>query len=155
MVELQADLEFTADQAERLLEDWLGAPVTLLEMQRLQGGLVNTVLRLDFDQPPQRAVVRLHRGGHDTFTTEARALRYLRSETACPVPQVYLEGGSGESTPYAFLLIEHLPGRCLDGLDLEPVARADLEAQLADVVGIRHDGRVVPTWMEPPRSKGA
>lgn len=132
--DLQPDLAFDADQAERLLEGWLGRRVTCLGMQRLKGGLVNTVIRLDLDQPPYRAVVKLHDGSGDGFAAEARALEYLRSETACPVPRVYLEDVARQLVPYSFLLLEHLPGECLDGLEMEPSDRADLQRQLAEVL---------------------
>lgn len=132
--DLQPDLAFGIDQAERLLEGWLGRRVTCLGMHRLKGGLVNTVIRLDLDQPPYRAVVKLHDGAEDGFAAEARALAYLRAETACPVPQVYLQDATRRLVPYSFLLLEHLPGECLDGLELEPSERADLQRQLAYVL---------------------
>ncbi|MGD8684182.1 MAG: aminoglycoside phosphotransferase family protein, partial [Chloroflexota bacterium] len=132
--DLQPNLDFSTDQAERILGAWLGRRVACVGMQRLKGGLVNTVIRLDLDQPPHRAVVKLHDGGGEAFAAEARALEYLRSETTCPVPRVYLEDGTGRLVPYAFLLIEHLPGQCLDGLAMEPSDRADLQRQLADVL---------------------
>jgi fructosamine-3-kinase len=132
--DLQPDLEFDHDQAERLLEGWLGRPVACLGMQRLKGGLVNTVIRLDLDQPPYRAVAKLHDGPGNGFAAEARALEYLRSETTCPVPQVYLEDVTRRLVPYSFLLLEHLPGECLDGLEIEPSDRADLQRQLAQVL---------------------
>jgi fructosamine-3-kinase len=132
--ELQPDLAFDADQAQRLLEGWLGRRVRCLGIQRLKGGLVNTVIRLDLDQPPYRAVVKLHDGAGDGFVAEARALEYLRSKTACPVPRVYLEDVTRRRIPYSFLLLEHLPGECLDGLEIEPSDRADLQRQLAQVL---------------------
>lgn len=138
MIDLQPDLELTTAQAERLLEAWLGGPVACSEIRRLEGGLVNTVLRLEFDRPPRWAVVKLHSGGGDTFAAEARALDYLRMETACPVPRVYLQDSSTHLIPYAFLLLEHVPGVCLESLDPDPTVRADIDAQLADVLGELH-----------------
>ena len=141
MIELQPHLDLTAQQAERILERWLGRPVACTGVQRLKGGMVNTVLRLDFDAPPHRAVVKLHgRAGHG-FAAEARALRYLRAETSCPVPQVFLEDDSAALVPHAVLLLEHLPGRCLDGLDREPADRIELEHQLARVLAELHEHR--------------
>jgi fructosamine-3-kinase len=105
--DLQPNLDFSTDQAERILEGWLGRRVACVGMQRLKGGLVNTVIRLDLDQSPYRAVVKMHDGVGEAFGAEARALEYLRSETTCPVPQVYLEDGTGRLIPYAFLLIEY------------------------------------------------
>lgn len=138
MLDLQPDLELTTVQAERLLEAWLGGPLECTGIRRLHGGLVNSVLLLEFDRPPHRAVVKLHSGSGDGFVAEARALDYLRSQTACPVPRVYLQDSTAEVIPHAFLLIEHLPGRCLEGLELEPEARAEIESQLADVLGELH-----------------
>mgnify|MGYP001819469570 CR=1 FL=1 len=137
--ELQPDLAFSAQQAQPLLEAWFGGPVRCTGIERLRGGMVNTVLRLDFDRPPNRAVVKLHTGAGSSFQAEARGLRYLRAETACPVPQVYLVDTESRLIPYAFLLMEHLPGQVLDGVDLEPAAQADLEIQLADLLGGLHE----------------
>lgn len=145
MIELQPDLELTTGQAERLLEAWLAEPAICTEIRSMQGGLVNTVLELEFDRPPHQAVIKLHGAGGDTFGAEARGLAHLRAETACPVPEVYLHDSSGELIPHAFLLLERLPGVCLDGLDLEPAARADIDAQLAAVLGDLHD-HTGTTW---------
>jgi fructosamine-3-kinase len=139
VIDLQPDLELTAAQAERLLEAWLAGPVGCSEIRPLEGGLVNTVFQLEFDRPPHRAVVKLRGSDGDTFAAEARALEYLRAETACPVPEVYLQDSSARLIPHAFLLIEHVPGVCLKGLDLEPTVRADIDAQLAEVLGELHN----------------
>lgn len=138
MIDLQPDLELTTAQAESLLEAWLAGPVVCSAIEPLAGGLVNTVLRLEFDRPPHRAVVKLHGSDGDTFAAEARALEYLRAETACPVPAVYLHDSSARLIPHAFLLLEQVPGVCLKGLDLDPTVRADLDAQLAAVLGELH-----------------
>lgn len=138
MIELQPNLELTIEEAERLLQAWLDVPVSCSSIRRLEGGLVNTVLRLDFDRPPRHAVVKLHGTDGDTFSAEARALDYLRNETACPVPNVYLHDDSRRLVPHSFLLLEHIPGVCLKDLDLEPAERADIEAQLAAVLAELH-----------------
>jgi fructosamine-3-kinase len=139
VTELQPDLELTITEAERLLEAWLAGPVVCSEIRRLEGGMVNTVLQLEFDRPPHRAVVKLHGSGGEAFAAEARSLEYLRAETACPVPAVYLQDSSARLIPHAFLLIERVPGVCLKGLDLEPNVRADIDAQLAKVLGELHN----------------
>lgn len=138
MIDLQPDLELTPVEAEQLLEAWLGVPVVCTGIVPLEGGLVNSVFRLDFDRPPHRAVVKLHGVDGDTFATEARALEYLDAETDCPVPSVYLHDGSARLIPHAFLLIEHIPGVCLENLDLDPAGRADVEAQLGELLGELH-----------------
>ena len=139
MIDLQPDLELTTAHAERLLEAWLSGPVVCSGILPLEGGLVNSVFRLDFDRPPHRAVVKLHGSEGDTFAAEARALEYLHAATACPVPGVYLHDSSARLIPHAFLLIEHIPGVCLKGLDLDPTERADIDVQLANVLGELHD----------------
>lgn len=138
MIELQPDLELTTAQAGQLLEAWLGRPVACSEVRKLRGGMVNTVLELAFDRPPHRAVVKLHGEGRDHFAAEARSLAYLGAETACPVPDVYLLDTSQRVVPHACLLLERVPGVCLDGLDLGPADRADVEAQLAGVLAELH-----------------
>ena len=138
VIELEPDLDLTITQAERILGAWLSAPVVCGEIVPLRGGMVNSVFRLEFDRPPLRAVVKIHGHGADTFESEARALRYLRAETACPVPSVYLQDSSACLIPYAFLLLEHVRGVCVDSLDLEPSDRVDIDVQLADVLGRLH-----------------
>lgn len=147
MIELQPDLELTSAQAERLLEAWLGRPVACTRIRKLRGGMVNTVLQLEFDRPPHRAVVKLHGRGDEHFAAEARSLAHLRSETECPVPAVYLLDTSMQLVPHACLLLEYLPGVCLDGLDLDRVDRDDLEAQLAGVLAELHGH--TRTWWGP------
>ena len=138
MIDLQPDLQLTTAQAETLLEAWLAGPVVCSRILPLEGGMINTVFQLDFDRPPHRAVVKLHGSDGATFEAEARALEYLRSETACPVPRVYLCDSSARLIPRAFLLLEHVRGVCLKSLDLAPTERADIDAQLANVLGELH-----------------
>lgn len=138
MIDLQPDLDLAIPEAELLLEAWTGNPVICSEITPLRGGLVNSVFRLEFDLPPHRAVVKIHGTDNNTFAAEARALRHLRAETACPVPGVYLHDSSGRLIPHAFLLLEHVPGVCLDSLDLDPSERADIDVQLAEVLGELH-----------------
>lgn len=134
VIELQPDLDLTTEEAERILAAWLRTPATCTGIRRLEGGMVNTVVELAFDQPPYRAVVKLHGREGDPFAGEASALDYLRRETACPVPKVYLYDNTGSLVPHAALLLEHIPGACLKGLDLDPADRLDVERQLADVL---------------------
>lgn len=141
LIDLQPDLELGTEEAGRLLGAWLGRPTTCSQVVPLKGGLVNSVFRLDFDQPPFRAVVKLHSADGDTFVQEARALEYLAVETSCPVPRVHLLDGSCRVIPYAFLLLEHLSGTCLQSLDLAPADRAAIDVQLAGVLGELHRHR--------------
>lgn len=145
MIELQPDLELTTVEAARLLGAWLEGPVVCSEIIRLKGGMVNSVFRLEFDRPPHRAVVKIHGPGSDSFAAEARALEYLGAHTSCPVPGVHLHDSSARLIPHAFLLLEHIPGECLDGLALEPGERADIDAQLAGVLSDLH-GHTGPSF---------
>ncbi|NNE97147.1 MAG: phosphotransferase [Acidimicrobiales bacterium] len=137
MIDLQPDLDLSMAQAEAILEAWLGEPVRCSQTWPLEGAMVNTVLLLEFDRPPYSAVVKLH-GGFDPFALEAKALRFLGSETECPVPAVYLYDDSRQFVPFAFLLLEQVPGVCLKKLELEPLVRADIDAQLAQVLAELH-----------------
>lgn len=154
MIELQPDLQLTTDEAGRLLGAWLGSPTACSRVVPLQGGMVNTVFRLEFDRRPFRAVVKLHGAEGDTFAREARALDYLAAETTCPVPRVYLHDSSGRLVPYAFLLLEHVAGTCLQGLDLEPAERAAIDVELADVLGDLHCHHGAG-WGRPGSATGA
>ena len=55
-IELQPDLDLSESDAERILEAWLGRPAACSGATPLKGGMVNTVLRLDFDLPPHHSV---------------------------------------------------------------------------------------------------
>ncbi len=159
MIELQPDLNLTIAQAERLLHTWLAGPAVCSKILPLEGGLVNSVFRLEFDQPPHRAVVKLHGSDGDTFATEARALEYLNTETDCPAPRVYLQDSSARIIPYAFLLMEEVPGVCLESIQLEPAERVAIDVQLADILSELHSHRgskwggvdteaTAPTWAD-------
>jgi fructosamine-3-kinase len=137
-IDPQPDLELTNAQAERLLGAWQGEPVSCRGIERLKGGMINSVFRLDFDRPPHRAVVKLHGNEADSFEAETRSLEYLRAETSCPVPAVYSQDSSARLIPYAFLLLEHLPGVCLQSVELGGHERADVDRQLAAVLAELH-----------------
>lgn len=139
MIDPQPDLELTTVEGGRLLQSWLGDPVVCTDVSPLKGGMINSVFRLDFDRAPHRAVVKLHGRDGDTFAAEAQSLRYLGAETACPVPEVYLHDSSARLIPHAFLLLEHIPGVCLESVDLSPAERAHIDAQLAHILGELHD----------------
>jgi fructosamine-3-kinase len=145
LIDLDPDLELSEAEAEQLLEAWLPGPVACSGVHRLKGGMVNSVFRLEFDRPPYEAVVKVHRPDTDTFAIEAQALEHLGTKTACPVPRVYLHDGSARNVPNAFLLMEKVPGVCLDGLDLDPADRADIDRQLAEVLSDLH-GHTASTW---------
>jgi fructosamine-3-kinase len=133
MNRLQTDLELSRAEAQSVLSAWLGYPVNCTGIRRLHGGMVNTVLRLEFDRPPFSAVIKLNTGETD-FAREALALDYLHAHTRFPCPRVYLQDGSASRTPYAFLLLETLPGESLDSLKLPSTDDDEIERQLAEVL---------------------
>lgn len=144
MIDLQPNLDLTIDDAERMLGAWLGDSVSCSGISRLDGGLVNSVFGLEFDRPPFAAVVKLHGRDGDSFADEARSLAYLKSETSCPVPRVYLQDSTGQVLPAAFLLMERVPGVCLKNLDLDAADRSEVDRQLATVLAELHEHRA--TW---------
>jgi fructosamine-3-kinase len=133
MINLQTNLMITPAQAEAILFAWLRRPAECTGIRRLHGGMVNSVLRLDFDRAPFSAVLKLNTAS-DAFVHEARALDYLHTYTRFPCPQVYLQDGSAQIIPYAFLLLETIPGLSLAELHLPPEDYGSIERQLAGVL---------------------
>lgn len=134
MTHIQTDLNLTPDQASAALSASLGRKITCTGMERLHGGMINTVLRLDFDEPPHSAVIKFCYPGGSPFAPEARSLRFLHEHTRFPVPQVYGVDDSAQVVPYAYLLLETLPGECLAGLRLPPAEYDHLDRQLAEIL---------------------
>ena len=128
------DLELSQQQARALLGAWLGQEVRSVELRRMHGGMVNSVLHLTFDRAPGRAVVKLHTPGY-SFEQEARNLRLLRHE-GLPCPRVYAVGDGSQVIPYAYLLLEALPGLNLWEVQarLTPPDRLRIERELADAL---------------------
>ena len=112
---------------------WLEQLVTCKDILRLHGGMINTVLRLEFDQPPFSAVIKLN-SGENNFSQEAQALDYLHAHTRFPCPRVYLQGRSAGLIPSAFLLLETIPGDSLAGLNLPVAVYDEIDRQLAEVL---------------------
>jgi fructosamine-3-kinase len=127
---MQTDIRLTPEQAEALLAEWLGSSVKCTGVQPLHGGMINSVLRLDFDRAPFSAVVKLNSAAGG-FSREARMLRHLRETTHLPCPAVYLEGDAPRSIPYSFLLLEMLPGVNMWHAPLSDADRAQIERELA------------------------
>ncbi len=137
MLDRKTDLTLTSYQAEAVLEAWLGASVHGIQVQPLHGGMINTVLQLSFDRPPFQAVIKLAEPGADgpwALGGEAARLRYLQAHTRFPCPQVYLEDASRRILPYDFLLLERLPGVHFGQVPANPVAWAQLDGQLAEIL---------------------
>jgi fructosamine-3-kinase len=120
--------------ASAILRYWLGKPVNCESVERLYGGMIRSVLALEFDQPPYRAVIKVSDEEANPFEGEARALRYLRSHSRLPVPEVYLCQAAGELMVPGFLLMERLPGIHLGQAAMTRPERQEIDRQLADIL---------------------
>jgi fructosamine-3-kinase len=136
MPNLQTDLTLTLGQASEVLSAWLGAGVRCTDITPLQGGMLNSVLRLRFDREPYAAVVKLN-GEGEAFAAEARALRHMHARDF-PCPEVYLEGAERVLLPYSFLLLEALPGVHMGQATLDDGDRARVERELAEALAALH-----------------
>ena len=139
MVQPQTDLRIGRDDAEGILRRWLGEPVTCTDIEPLHGGMINSVLQLTFDKAPYSAVIKL--SGNGDFSSESRQLRYLNERTQLPCPHVYLEDHSRDRLPYAFLLLETVPGVSMAGGRFPASDRAQIERELADALLELHSHR--------------
>lgn len=127
------DLILTQTQADTVLSAWLKADVTCLHIERLHGGMINSVLRLEFDRAPFNAVIKFSLPGN-SFKSEAEALDYLKQYTRFPSPRVYQIDDSAQLIPFAYLLIETIPGKCLAELKLPDAELNRLDQQLARIL---------------------
>jgi len=131
----QTDLVLTQSEADTVLSRWLGQTVRCDRIERLHGGMINSVLKLHFDIPPHDAVIKVSKKENDPgFLAERKRLEYLHQYTEFPCPRLYLHDGSQDHIPYSFLLIETLPGVNLTRTRLTPSDRDDIERDLADVL---------------------
>jgi len=132
---MQQPTNLTVDtaQAEHLLERWLGSPVQCTGIVRLTGGMLNSVLRLEFDRAPYRAVVKMNSEHDAGFEYEQQRLNYLRVRSAMRCPAVYDLGTPDDIVPYAYILMEHLPGITLNKAAPDDNGREAIDRQLAEI----------------------
>ena len=136
MANLNTDLTLTLDQAEAVLSAWLGSAVRCAGIERLHGGMLNSVLRLRFDRDPYTAVIKFNNEG-EGFAQEALALRHLR-ERGFPCPAVYgVSDGTGP-IPHMYLLLETIPGVTMLQAQLDDASRRRVERELAGVLADLH-----------------
>jgi len=136
MVTLNTDLTLTLDQADAVLSAWLGSAVRCSGIERLHGGMLNSVLRLRFDRDPYTAVIKLNNEG-EGFAKEALALRHLR-QRLFPCPAVYGVSDDTGPIPYMFLLLETIPGVTMLQAQLDDADRRRVERELAGVFADLH-----------------
>lgn len=135
-MQLHTSLSLTTDQASRVLEGWLGKPARCTQILPLTGGMLNTVLQLQFDHAPFTAVIKLNVPAQG-FGREEAALRQLR-EAGFRCPEVYAADSSARSLPHAFLLMETLPGQHLWNVALSDDERKHIDQQLAEALLVLH-----------------
>ncbi len=124
----------TAVDAEAILREWLGEAARCVCVRPLRGGMIHSVLELEFDRPPHRAVLKVSGDEADPFAREARHLDYLRSHSRLPVPSVYLCRARGRLIEPSFLLLERLPGVNLGEARMSTAERQRLDYELADAL---------------------
>ncbi len=122
------------EDAELVLQKWLKKTANCLSIERLHGGMVNSVLLLNFDQPPYQAVIKISTDNSNTFDSESYMLNYLKQHTKLPVPEVYMSEKSGAFIDKNILLIEKLPGINLGIAKITEQERQELDRQLAEIL---------------------
>ena len=93
--------------------------------------MINAVWKASFDCEPSHAVLKLRSVGDGGSAVEAQHLSFLQTHTQLPVPQVYHEDSTGQHIPFACLVLEMLPGRNLDAVQLTVSDRERIDRQLA------------------------
>ncbi len=117
-------INLSKEEAELILRTWLRKTVNCLSIERLHGGMINSVYSLNFDQPPYQAVIKVSSNKFDTFESETYMLNYLRQNTKLPVPEVYMYEKFGYLIDKDFLLIERLPGFNLGTVQINKTGKA-------------------------------
>lgn len=133
-IEKQTNIPLSTEQAEIILSRWLGMDVKCTGIERLYGGMINSVLKLYFDKEPFDAVIKLKQADDGGFAGEAQDLEYLRANTKFPCPQVYCEDNSGQHASLSFLLIETLPGVTIGHARLSASDRAVIDKEMAEIL---------------------
>lgn len=100
----------------------------------LHGGMVNEVVEVQLSEEPFRAVVKVSRAPGDPFAAEEAQLRFLNEAGLLPCPMPLVKGAAGQHAPFAFLVLERLPGVNLGQARLAPEEASELERQLARIL---------------------
>jgi fructosamine-3-kinase len=117
------DSDISWQMLRRIVHDWVGTSAELSEVQRLEGGVINTTIAIH-TKGGERAVVKIspHRINRQ-YLTEAFQLNVLR-EIGLPAPQVYASKVGDLDDPISYLLIEFV-----DGIDLATARKSCSEDQ--------------------------
>lgn len=134
MVTLQTDIPFTMAHADAVLSYWRSCKTTCTAIEKLQGGMCYTVLRLKFNSSPYSAVIKLDAESKDAgFIRERIRLEYVLKHTSFPCPEPYCEAGPG-IIPFSFLLLKDMPGTVLSSISLTSEEQHRFDLRLAEVV---------------------
>jgi len=130
------------ESATEIARVLVGGHLTVTGMERLHGGMVNSVLELTTDGEPARIVAKLSgQPGHKGFERECRVLRWYRANTRFPVPEPYGCDTSGRIFPGSCLLMERLPGTNLGHARLTAAEHATVEREMARILADLHEHR--------------
>lgn len=126
--------------ATELVREFLDARLTVTDIRRMHGGMVNSVLELTTDGEPHKVVAKLSgEPGNGGFEHEHRMLDWYRANTEFPVPQPYGVDTSGEVFSGSCLMMERLPGVNLGEARLSGPRRATIEREMADILARLHE----------------
>lgn len=128
------------DEIEQALAEGLGRPVRLKKLDRLSGGMVNSVMLAELDTEPgtgqRELVVKLSKTAR-AFTGEAAGLRWLSENTEFPVPKVYAVTEDADA-PFGLLALERLAGVNLGQAHSYGGEFSTLEREMAEAVAKLH-----------------
>ena len=138
MQKLQTDIPFSRKYADAVLSHWRGHKTSCATIEKLQGGMCYTVLRLKFDSPPYSAVIKLDAESKTVgLARERLRLEYALKHTTFPCPVPYYEDGPG-IIPFSFLLLQDIPGTVLSSISLSPQEQHRFDIRLAEIVTELH-----------------
>ena len=133
------DSDISWQMLRRIVHDWVGTSAELAEVQRLEGGCINTTVALTCTTG-ERAVLKIspHRVNR-AYLTEAFQLNVLR-DVGLPAPAVYASKVGSLEDPVSYLLIEFLDGIHLSRArqTCSPDDYDHLQSHLADLLVTLH-----------------
>ena len=139
---LNTPIEITAAQAETLAQLWLGERVRCTGLASLTGGCCYTVMEISFDHPRPPVVIKAsHTPGDDGLELQFKTLLFFKQHTAFPMPEPFHCDLSCSRLPFAFIIMERLPGVNLGEASawMTPGDRLRVERRIAEAVAELHD----------------
>jgi len=139
---LNPPVEITRDHAETLLHEWLGERVRCTGLRSLSGGCCYTVREVLFDHPRSPVVLKAsHTRDDDGLRHQFRTLGFFEQHTSFPMPRPFHCDLSCGSVPFAFIVMERLPGSNLGEASawMTPDDRVRVERRIAEAVSELHD----------------